>query len=498
MIVKKCVDSFTYLSLLLCSVMLVAMCFFTSQARAIDTSCSTGDDIFSAAITLPTDTYDVYVKLGRVGQGATVQVSTSGTNAGCIAVGQAAVSGDAWTKIGQTTLSRLDAEVQFNLASGEIDQGYEYDRPIVMLVSQTNPACVPTTDCFISIGEEQAALQPTTTESDTGTLRILRIQNSTTRVIKEVRYYVDGEYMYKTKQLEKFSQQSIPYYGRTLSRVIEFENGQTAIITQPVPVDSSDGLGSMLSRSIRKYQPLLVWAIIIVGLVIIYHIIRHIITAIESRRYWLHAHGFIKDAPSKPLTQSRLSYLYKMEVVRKIIRGLGTLGLLAVISVGIILVLDSFVVRLSTVNGVSMLTSLNNGQKVLIDKTGVTLSRINQSDFTPNRGQVVAAYLVSRFNSQDEVSDENIMIKRVIGLPGERVVISGNEVTIYNSEHPDGFDPALSANWSENVIKDIGTRKLDVTLSNDEVFVIGDNRPASIDSRVNGPLKLSNIIGVIH
>ncbi|MES2631043.1 MAG: signal peptidase I [Patescibacteria group bacterium] len=482
------------LALLLLSLVIISSLSSSSQAKAIEPGCLYDPNAYSATITAPSDNYDVYVKLAQLGQSADVEISSS--NAGCRTVGKITASGNEWRKVG--TVTSNGGESQFNLMTTELDGSYEYDRATILLVSQTTPACTPTTECFVDLNGMQAALQPATSEADSGTIKIFYAQKPNVEDIKEVRYYVDGVYMYRTSTLEEFNGEFIPYYGKTTSRLIEFNNGQTAVIDEAVPITNSDSLGAMLNRSAVKYQSLLIWIGIIALIVIVYHITRHIVRAIEERHSWLHAHGFIKDPPAKPLTPSRLSYIYRVDRIKKVLSGLWTVVVIGAIGIAIVLLLDSFIVRLVTVSGSSMERTFHDGQKILIDKTGVTVSKISQLDFTPSRGQIVAAYSLSRFDTQQEVSDEDIIIKRVIGLPGERIVINGNNILIYNSTSPEGFDPLDGVSWKANIIEDIGNKRLDLKLGNDEVFVIGDNRPGSIDSRANGPVALRNIIGVVH
>jgi len=85
-------------------------------------------------------------------------------------------------------------------------------------------------------------------------------------------------------------------------------------------------------------------------------------------------------------------------------------------------------------------------------------------------------------------------IKRVIGLPGETVKIDNGVVMIYNDASPEGRVLDESAYLPQGR-KTNGTRK--VVLGEDEYYVLGDNRPASSDSRSFGPIKKEKVIGKV-
>jgi len=88
---------------------------------------------------------------------------------------------------------------------------------------------------------------------------------------------------------------------------------------------------------------------------------------------------------------------------------------------------------------------------------------------------------------------QQFYIKRLIGLPGERVIIKENKVKIINSTNPDGFyldEPYLST--GEQTLP--GSYD-DVWLSLDQVYVLGDNRTRSLDSRRIGPIPIDHVIG---
>ncbi len=85
-------------------------------------------------------------------------------------------------------------------------------------------------------------------------------------------------------------------------------------------------------------------------------------------------------------------------------------------------------------------------------------------------------------------------IKRIIGLPGERVVIADNAVTIFNKEHPEGMK--LDERYLPSSIHTVWEGS--VTLEPGTYFVLGDNRTRSYDSRSWGVLPKKNVVGLVR
>jgi signal peptidase I len=87
------------------------------------------------------------------------------------------------------------------------------------------------------------------------------------------------------------------------------------------------------------------------------------------------------------------------------------------------------------------------------------------------------------------------LIKRVIGLPGDRVIVKNDKITIYNAENPNGFNPD-EERYGDELKPTYGN--VDVMVENGEVFVVGDNRiaGASLDSRSSlGNVSTKYIVG---
>ncbi len=83
------------------------------------------------------------------------------------------------------------------------------------------------------------------------------------------------------------------------------------------------------------------------------------------------------------------------------------------------------------------------------------------------------------------------LIKRVIGLPGEKIVIRGGKIFIYNERHKEGLE--LKEDYLFPGLRTGG--EIETILKENEYFLLGDNRNVSLDSRVFGPVNRKLIIG---
>ena len=145
-----------------------------------------------------------------------------------------------------------------------------------------------------------------------------------------------------------------------------------------------------------------------------------------------------------------------------------------VISLAIILPIRFFVVQPFYVKGASMEPNFYDHEYLIIDELTYRFR-------DPFRGEIVV-FKYPRDPSQ-------YFIKRVIGLPGETVEVTGGNVIIYNTEHPNGVVV------EEDYLDESTTGKVRVTLGEDEYYVFGDNRDSSLDSRSFGPITRDDVIG---
>lgn len=152
-----------------------------------------------------------------------------------------------------------------------------------------------------------------------------------------------------------------------------------------------------------------------------------------------------------------------------------------------------FVFRSYQVDGPSMLTTLHHNDRLIIWKLPRTIAKVTGNAYIPNRGDIVV-FSEHGLTAPDGNTKE--LIKRVIGVPGDRVVIEDGTVTIFNNEHPNGFSPDTSMPYGKGLDLSVDKEeKIDQTIGADQVFAMGDNRDNSLDSRAFGPVDASDIVG---
>lgn len=150
-----------------------------------------------------------------------------------------------------------------------------------------------------------------------------------------------------------------------------------------------------------------------------------------------------------------------------------------VISVIIIVLIRQYLFKPFYVKGASMEPTFRDDEYLIINEIDYHLHQ-------PQRGDII----VLRYPNDPK----QYFIKRIIGLPGETILIQNGGVWIVNDQHPNGFQLVESAYLAADV-QTAGAER--IPLSADQFFVLGDNRSASLDSRssILGPIPRSSIVG---
>lgn len=136
-----------------------------------------------------------------------------------------------------------------------------------------------------------------------------------------------------------------------------------------------------------------------------------------------------------------------------------------IVIVLVVVLIRTFIITPVRVDGDSMKNTLKNGDILLLYKLG-----------SINRFDIIVL---------DEEKDNEKIIKRVIGLPGETVAIKKGKIYINDKVIDDEYAYGETSDYDK------------VTLEDDEYFILGDNRLISKDSRYFGPIKENEIKGKI-
>ena len=156
---------------------------------------------------------------------------------------------------------------------------------------------------------------------------------------------------------------------------------------------------------------------------------------------------------------------------------------IVVASVVIVTILFTFIFKVVTISGDSMVDTLHHGEKIVISKLF----------YTPDRGDIV---VISRNedNSTDYKSEETCIIKRIIATEGQIVDIDFERGIVSVDGVP------LEERYTYTPTNLRGDVEFPVIVPEGHVFVLGDNRNVSADSRKstlgnNGMVDTRNILG---
>lgn len=145
------------------------------------------------------------------------------------------------------------------------------------------------------------------------------------------------------------------------------------------------------------------------------------------------------------------------------------------IIIGIILFIMLFIFSVTTVVGDSMHPTLKDGEVLILNKFKYKFSDIKREDIISLK-----------------YADTKYLIKRVIGLPGDKVEIISNKLYINGIQYPENY-LNKDLNYKDFKLSDLGYE----VIPKDMYLVLGDNREISLDSRKIGLIKKSDINGKI-
>ena len=157
------------------------------------------------------------------------------------------------------------------------------------------------------------------------------------------------------------------------------------------------------------------------------------------------------------------------------------------------LLLIAFVFQSYEVDGPSMENTLSHNDRLIVVKAGVTWAKLRGQEYLPDRGDIIV--FAKRGTVDPAAGGERQLIKRVIGLPGDQIIIENGFITIVNDERPNGFNPDEELGYGDLIASRDDSRDYDITVGEDEIFVMGDNRSNSLDSRKFGAISTDEVVG---
>jgi signal peptidase I len=175
-----------------------------------------------------------------------------------------------------------------------------------------------------------------------------------------------------------------------------------------------------------------------------------------------------RDRPDRPDRAARLRDR-RQSGTRRVVEWV----LLIAIALGVALIIKTFFFQAFYIPSDSMVPTLQKHDRVLVNKLSYKLHDVNRGD------------IVVFSKPPKEQSDIKDLVKRVVALPNESVEAHDGHVYVDGEQLKESYLP------KGTVQRDFAP----VEVPSNSVFVMGDNRPFSEDSRVFGPILTSSIVG---
>lgn len=145
-----------------------------------------------------------------------------------------------------------------------------------------------------------------------------------------------------------------------------------------------------------------------------------------------------------------------------------------IVIVIVVVVIIGFFIKPIIVDGNSMVPTLHSKDYVIINKQAYNFGE-------PERGDIVV------FPHLEGSGETRLYIKRVIALPGDHLEINNGNVYLNGKEQSEDYIPE-EAQTEGNI---------DYVISDGEIFVMGDNRENSSDSRYFGTVAIEDVTGKV-
>lgn len=461
-----------------------------------------GEDPASAFISVPTGKYDVYAKLTV--KDATEQAAfflqnfnQDNTYGDCKEIATSTVNDKNYSKVA-SSIDLGQSITTLYLSSATSRSMQTAAAPQIILINANTQPCTITADCKVMYKGESMNLSPQKISLSSDSLRVgLLTPISDTDTVKKVIYSIDGKPVYESKVVEPFNEKYVSGGEHTLGRRVVLESGASLSDSKVIERGTIADLNYVFQSIFFSQSKLIKIILLVVGIFILWFIATFLAKAVYKRKLWRQTH--VASASSSSINSAKIGAqknFYEESIARTVYRYRKWLIVFVCLAVGFI-VFTTSIVGTFTVDGVSMLPTLQDKSIHPLVKIQKTIASINRSQYVPKRGDIVVI-IKDENNLFDPTATlhKSYVVKRTVALPGERVTVKNGKIMVYNSEHKDGYEPDEAYKWTPSLA---GSEQfnIDITLKDSELFVVGDHRDESIDSRFYGPIDTKEVIGKV-
>jgi signal peptidase I len=369
------------------------------------------------------------------------------------------------------------------------------EKPSILLSSKKDDkiaGCSSISGCPYEYDGELMSLYPRRISSYFDNADIYFYDDMSSASISSVKYAIDSKVIYEKDVIEPFNRNFVPPGDRTLQTKVEFSNGLYGVRDEKIKTGTFADV-YLLTRSWLFQNSILLLYPMLLALALA------LVIGFQKIRVWRHEKKIWRSEHLANTEESR-ELLDEGHVIKEdtdeTLQYVGGVIKKPLIAVVVVMALVTFSARFGLTfvrtDGESMIQTLQNNQQMLVNRSGRSLASLRSADYIPNRGDIV----IFERTSEGAVGEKSLLVKRVIGLPGDTIEVQDEKVIVRYEvegkakEYVDAEQP-----WYQTVNKSLFNGRISVTLGVGELFVMGDNRDGSIDSRFFGPITASSIYG---
>lgn len=490
----KFLISFLYLS-----TFVVALSPRSAQALSACDQNQDNANFYQSVIKLDPGEYNFYVKLNKIQQNANSALSIQSLDGvTCTVLGEVPANSSLWVKAGEYSIKPDDQVVGINLSIDDLESSFDASSPSILISPKSDKICADVNNCKVEFENKEYFQSPQKISLNSDTLRVAQYKPITSiNEVKKSLFYIDNKFSYSSLGSKEFNQSYVGSGSHTLKTSKLMDNGQ--VLETSEEVDNAFDLRHFVLPFILNNSGVLSFIGIGLSLYILYLLIISLTRKIIRKNRWKKQHIASESNAGKIDLSSVQMYeqIQKQNANNKEVKLVLRIAIIPIAVLLVFILSNSFVIGRFTVDGVSMETTLHNGSGQWLFKLPVTISNINRGNVGVKRGDVVVLHHDDN-NLFDETSEteKSYVVKRILGLPGERVKVSNGELLVYPVGAGKPLNPDQDSTWQSVVTPSYGNY-IDLVLKPGELFVVGDNRVDSIDSRYYGPVKSTDIVGKV-